>query len=75
MVPGVTLVTLPLVPMVATPVLVLSHSPPAIASLNEVVAPPSHRARVPDIAGGVPGKGFTVTITVAAVLPQLFAIV
>ena len=70
-VPVATPVTTPSVPIVATPVLVLLHTPMAIASLSDVV-PGRHIAGTPDIAAGVAGSGFTVTTAVAAVLPQLF---
>ena len=58
-------VTMPVVePTVATPMLVLLHVPPVVASAN-VVEPPTHIVAVPDMAAGAP---FTVTIAVE--LPQ-----
>ena len=68
-------VTTPEVFTVPTPVLVLLHTPPVVASVNAVVAPAAHTIAVPVIEAGVTGSGFTVTIFVAATLPQLFVIV
>jgi len=55
-------------PIVPTVVLLLLHLPPAVALLSDVVAPVQTRG-VPSIADG---KALTVTITVAAMLPQPF---
>ena len=68
-------VTTPEVFTVPTTVLVLLHTPPTVASVNAVVAPPAHTIAVPVIDAGVTGNGLTVTIFVAAALPQLFVIV
>ena len=70
-VPAVTLVTIPVTPTVAAEVLVLLHAPPAVASLRVVVTPPAHTVSVPVIPAGVVGKGFTVTVVVAALAPQV----
>ena len=75
MVPALTLVTVPDVPTVAIPVLVLLQVPPGVASEREVVAPPSQTVLVPDMEGGVVGIAFTVIIIVAAVMPQPFVTV
>ena len=61
----------PVEPIGATAVLLLVQEPPGIASLSGVV-PGSQIASVPVIFGGT---GFTVTIFVAAALPQLFVMV
>ena len=75
MVPALTLVTVPDVPTVAIPVLVLLQVPPGGASEREVVAPPSQTVLVPDMEGGAVGIEFTVTIIVAAAVPQPFVTV
>ena len=62
-VPAATPFTTPVVPMVATPVLLLLHTPPAVVLLK-VVVDPWHTDATPVIAAG---NGFTVTVTV--VLP------
>ena len=65
--PEVTPVTIPDVePMVATPVLLLVHVPPEVASVN-VVVKPTHTFVVPPIAAGF---GLTVKL-VTAIQPVL----
>ena len=59
--PVITPVTIPEVPIVAMPVLALLQVPPGVASERLVVAP-WHKLSIPDIATGV---AFTVTIFVA----------
>ena len=65
-------VTIPEVLTVPDTELVLLHTPPDVISLNAVVAPPAHTTAVPVIPAGFMGNGLTVTIVVAAWLPQLF---
>ena len=60
-VPADTPETIPVVPIVATPVLALVHVPPPVASASVVVAP-VQTVRVPVMAAGVV---LTVTILVA----------
>ena len=67
-VPGAIPVTTPLPPTVATPVTELLHPPPVTASVNGVIAPT--QMVVAPMIGKVTGKGLTVTITVAAAVPQ-----
>ena len=67
-------VTVPVEPTVATPVDTELHTPPAVASLSTVVAP-TQTLSVPVMAAGVVGNGLTVTVAVAAALPQLLVIV
>ena len=74
-VPAIPLVTVPELAMVATAVLVLVHTPPLMASVSVVVAPPAHNVVVPDIAAGVVGSELTVTSIVAATLPHPFVTV
>ena len=69
-VPALIPITIPEVFTVPAAVLVLLHTPPAVISVNEVVAPPAHTAAVPIIPAGFTGNGFTVTIDVAATTPQ-----
>ena len=71
-VPDAIPVTMPVTPTVPVAMLVLLHVPPVVMSLSGVVAPPAHTTVVPVIAAGLIGKGFTVAITLAASLPQLF---
>ena len=52
-VPGATAVTKPVVDMVAIAVLLLLHTPPAVASLNKVVLPTPHIEVTPVITEGV----------------------
>jgi hypothetical protein len=62
--PAVTPLTTPEPePTVATGVLPLLHIPPAVASDNVIVDPPSQTATVPEIAEGA---GFTVITVIAA---------
>jgi len=72
-VPALPPVTTPLVATAAMEGDAELHTPPAVASLSEVVAPPAHTEAAPPIAAGIEGKGFTVTTIVAAAAPQLFA--
>ena len=67
-VPAATPVTIPVVPMVATLVLVLLHEPPGEASERVSVAP-KHRDSVPLIAP-VAGATFTETGAVAMTVPH-----
>ena len=53
---------MPVLPVVAIAVAPLLQAPPVVASLSAVVVP-VHRLAVPDMAVG---KGFTVTVAVAA---------
>jgi len=65
--PEVTPVTVPdVAPIVATPVLLLVHVPPEVASVNVVVRP-THTFVVPPIAAGF---GLTVKL-VTAIQPVL----
>ena len=59
-VPAATPVTMPDVPIVATPVLLLAHVPPLVVE-DRVVVDPAHTEVVPVIAAG---SAFTVTIAV-----------
>jgi len=68
-VPGLKPVTMPAVPIVATVVLPLLHTPPVVRSLNVVVAP-GHTLSVPVM---INGKGFTVTVA-RAVQPVAAAV-
>jgi hypothetical protein len=72
-VPEVSPLTTPVVPTVATTILVLLHSPPVAASAS-VVDEPAHTVIVPVIVPA-PQAGLTVTKIVAAVVPQLFVTV
>ena len=72
--PAITPVIIPVLPTVATAVLLLFHEPPAVASLNRVVLP-TQTVGMPVILAGVDGNGFTVMVVVAEALPQLFDIV
>ena len=73
-VPAVIPVTIPVLPTVASVVLLLFHEPPAVASLNRVLLP-TQTVGMPVILAGVDGNGFTVMVVVAEALPQLFDIV
>ena len=66
-VPADTPPTVPLL-TVATPVLVLLHTPLGEASVNAVVEP-AHTVAVPVIVPAT-GNGLTVTTCVAAIVPQ-----
>ena len=59
-VPAATPVTIPDVPIVATPVLLLAHVPPLVVE-DRVVVDPAHTEVVPVIAAG---SAFTVTVAV-----------
>ena len=61
-VPAVKPLTIPLVPIVATAVLLLLHTPPVVVSIS-VVVPPAHKLRGPPIEPTI-GSGLTVTIAV-----------
>jgi len=61
--------------MVAFPDEVELHVPPVVASLRDVIPPPSQAVGVPEIAGGAAGAALTVTTRVEAALPQLLAMV
>ena len=65
-VPAVTPVTIPVVPIVATAVAELLHNPPVVASVRVVVLP-THTDFVPPIAAGAEGKAFTVAVTFSLV--------
>jgi hypothetical protein len=67
-VPAVMPVTVPVLPTVATPVAVLLHVPPVAASLKPV-AEPTHTDAVP-VMLPADGNGLTVTVVVAADVPQ-----
>jgi hypothetical protein len=67
-VPAVTPVTVPVLPTVATPVAVLLHAPPVAASVKPVVEP-AHTIAVP-VMLPADGNGLTVTVVVAAAVPQ-----
>ena len=67
-VPEVIPFTTPEVPTVATTVLVLLHTPPVAVSVN-AVDEPAHTVAVPVIVPA-PGAGLTVTLIVAATVPQ-----
>lgn len=62
-------VTIPVLPTVATDVVLLLHIPPKVAFVKVVVAP-IHRVEEPAI-GGAAGKAFTLKIAVLIALPQL----
>ena len=68
--PAVTPVTTPEASIVATPVALLLHVPPLVASASVVVAD-VHTVVVPVIDAGVAGKGLIVTVVATDVLPQL----
>jgi len=66
-VPVLTGVTIPDdVPIVATPVELLDHVPPAVTSVNVIVDPIQTRKRPPPETRMGAGKGLTVTTCVAA---------
>ena len=67
-VPADTPVTVPVLPTVATVVVVLLQAPPVVASLNPVVDP-AQTVAVPVIVPA-DGNGLTVTTLVAAAVPQ-----
>ena len=71
--PPVTPSTTPVVPTVAIPVLPLLQTPPVATSEREVVAV-AHTVMAP-LMVPASGSGFTVTTTVAAVVPQEFVTV
>ena len=71
--PAVTPVTTPEVPTVATPGETELHTPPAAASVSEVV-PEGHMPKVPVILPALGGM-LTVTTAVAAAVPQLLVTV
>ena len=64
-------VSVPSVPMVATVVAVLLHTPPPVASVSNVVEP-SHKEKVPSIAVGCV---FTVTTAVDVHVPNVYVMV
>ena len=66
-------VTVPVALTVATPAVLLLHTPPAAASAN-VVAVPVHTVVVPVIVPAV-GVADTVTVVVAVAVPQLLVTV
>ena len=68
-VPAVTPVTIPDVPIVATAVLLLLHTPPVVVLLN-VVVEVAQTIAVPVIVPAT-GSGLTVTFTVVVAVPQL----
>lgn len=72
-VPAVTPVSVPAASMVATAVLELLHTPPLVALLNTVVLPTTIDAE-PEMLPA-PGVVCTVTMTVAAALPQVLVTV
>ena len=63
-----TPVTLPDPSTVATPVAVLLHAPPEVVSLKPVTEP-THTVAVP-VMLPADGNGLTVTVVVAAAVPQ-----
>ena len=69
--PALIPVTTPNASTVPVPGTVLLQVPPPVKSVSAVVAP-AQTVAVPVIAAGVAGNEFTVTIVVAAILPQLF---
>jgi len=71
-VPAPTPVTIPVLPTVAIPADAELHTPPVVASVSGVVAPPAHTVAVPAIAEGVAGIGVTLTVNVEDVVPQPF---
>ena len=72
-VPAVMPLTTPLVPTVATEVLLLLHVPPAVALLSVVVLPAVSVA-VP-VMVPADGNGLTVITLAAAAVPQLLVTV
>ena len=64
-------VTIPAGLIIAIAVLLLLQAPPVVVSLNAVVPPPSQTFVVSVIPAGEGGNGFTVTVIIAAALPQL----
>ena len=72
--PAITPVIIPVLPAIATEVLLLPHEPPAVPSLNMVVLL-TQTVGIPVIPAGVDGNGFTVKVAVAEALPQLLMIV
>lgn len=72
-VPGAMPVTIPVVPIVATALLLLLHEPPDNA-LPNVVVPPTHTFAVPVIVPA-PVVVATVTFIVAVAVPQVFVTV
>ena len=66
-------VTMPVALTVATDMGVLLHVPPPVTSVS-AVAEPTHAIGMPVIAATA-GPGSTVTIRVAAIVPQLFVTV
>ena len=70
-VPVLTLVTIPDVPTVAIPVLVLLHVPPMVVLFNDVVVPMPHIAPDPVIDAGAEGKAFTVIALVTLLPPRV----
>ena len=72
--PDATPVTTPVVPIVAVAVVLLLHTPPVVTSANDVKLP-AHTVCVPVMAAGVAGNGLTVTMCVAATVPQLLVTV
>ena len=73
LVPKDTPVSNPEVPIVATPVAVLLHVPPAVPSLSKLVE--VGQTIVVPVMVPASGKGFTVTTCVAAAVPQLLVTV
>jgi hypothetical protein len=67
--PAVTPVTTPAASTVATPDALLLHVPPAAASVS-VTEEPAHTDEVPVMVPAA-GNGFTVTVVVTVVVPQL----
>ena len=67
--PAVTPVTMPDVPTVAMPVALQLHTPPVTTSLS-VILPPGHTDDEPVIVPGL-GNGFTVTVAVTVLVPQV----
>ena len=66
-------VTTPVLPIVATPELLLLHTPPALALLN-VIVDASQTVVVPVIVPAF-GNGLTVTTAVVLATPQLLVTV
>ncbi len=73
-VPGIIPVTTPVALTVATPVETELHTPPAARSVSAVVPPAGQTVSPPVIAPAF-GAGLTVTIAVAAAVPQLLVTV
>lgn len=67
--------TCPVAFTVATDVLLLLHTPPAIASVRFVLLPAHIVVGVPVIGAGNAGSGFIVTIAVTELAPQLLLMV